>query len=161
MLFRSAVGRPKRDAAKERLLIRLLRGRPHAEIEAAGRTFGDRLARDGISPPMRERIDWHDARGHDLVIVSASLACYLEPAAAGLGIGSVLATRLEVVDGHCTGRLDGGNCRGIEKARRLRAHLGDPGAEVWAYGDSRGDDEMLALADHPVRVRRGVPVTRR
>ena len=25
-------------------------------------------------------------------------------------------------------------------------------AERWAYGDSAGDDEMLAAADHPVRV---------
>ena len=25
-------------------------------------------------------------------------------------------------------------------------------AELWAYGDSSGDDELLALADHPLRV---------
>jgi phosphoserine phosphatase len=26
---------------------------------------------------------------------------------------------------------------------------------LWAYGDSRGDHEMLAMADHPIRVKRG------
>jgi phosphoserine phosphatase len=43
------------------------------------------------------------------------------------------------------------------KAERLRAHLGDEGITLWAYGDSAGDREMLALADHAIRVRRGRP----
>lgn len=162
-LAAAVAGSPQRDAAKARLLRHLLRGRPHTELLTAGREYGTRLARSGVTDAMRERIDRHRAAGHELVIVSASLTCYLEPAAEHLGIGTVLATRLEVdATGHCTGRLDGGNCRGAEKARRLGAHLGPEPVELWAYGDSRGDDAMLALADHPVRVRRGVPaVTRR
>ena len=46
----------------------------------------------------------------------------------------------------------GGNCRGAEKARRLRAYLHSDDVELWAYGDSAGDTELLAMADHPVRV---------
>ena len=57
--------------------------------------------------------------------------------------------------GRCTGRLDGANCRGPEKATRLQTLLGDDPVELWAYGNSAGDDEMLALARHPVRVKRG------
>ena len=154
----AAAGAPQRDAAKARFLRRLLRGRPHGDLEEAGYEYGTRLARVGVSEPMRARLAWHRAEGHELVIVSAALACYLEPAAAALGVDAVFATRLETDgNGRCTGRLDGGNCRGEEKARRLRAHLGTDAALVWAYGDSRGDDAMLALAAHPVRVRRGVP----
>jgi phosphatidylglycerophosphatase C len=58
-------------------------------------------------------------------------------------------------NGRLTGRLVGANCRGAEKARRTREWLranGLAGAELWAYGDSSGDDELLALADHPLRV---------
>jgi phosphatidylglycerophosphatase C len=72
----------------------------------------------------------------------------------------VLATRLAVDDdGRCTGALDGANCRGPEKVRRLHAwldesHGGRRGVVVWAYGDSTGDRELLADADHPVRVGR-------
>lgn len=162
-LTAAAVGPPHRDAAKARLLRRLVRGRPHDDLAVAGREYGVHLARTSVTEVMRERIAGHRAAGHELVIVSASLACYLEPAAEQLGIGTVLATRLEVdATGRCTGRLDGGNCRGAEKARRLGAHVGPDPVELWAYGDSRGDDAMLALADHPVRVRRGVPdLTRR
>ena len=68
----------------------------------------------------------------------------------------MLCTRLELDGGNTyTGRMDGGNCRGAAKATRLRDYLGDVPAEVWAYGNSSGDDAMFAMADHVVRVRRG------
>ena len=68
----------------------------------------------------------------------------------------VLCTRLELDgDGTYSGRMQGGNCRGTAKATRLRDYLGDVPAEVWAYGNSSGDDAMFAMADHVVRVRRG------
>ena len=35
--------------------------------------------------------------------------------------------------------------------RRLQAWLGGGAVELWAYGDSAGDDELLAAADHPHR----------
>ena len=69
----------------------------------------------------------------------------------------MLCTHLEAdAAGRLTGRLDGPNCRGPEKERRLRAWLTDRGLEkatLWAYGDSRGDRELLALADRPELVR--------
>ena len=69
-----------------------------------------------------------------------------------------MATELEVdADGRCTGALVGGNCRGPEKVRRLHAwldahHGGRDAVELWAYGDSPGDRELLAAADRPVWV---------
>jgi phosphatidylglycerophosphatase C len=67
-----------------------------------------------------------------------------------------LCTSLDIDErGHCTGRLLGANCRGPEKATRLQTLFGTEKVELWAYGNSRGDDEMLALADHAVRARRG------
>ncbi|MCU1390542.1 MAG: Phosphoserine phosphatase, partial [Ilumatobacteraceae bacterium] len=60
-----------------------------------------------------------------------------------------------------TGRMAGDNCRGPEKVRRLRAWLADhqlTDAELWAYGDSNGDRELLAAAAHALMVK-GVRVT--
>jgi len=71
-------------------------------------------------------------------------------------VDAVLCTELEVgADGRLTGRLAGRNCRGEEKARRVRewlagARLDDP--VLWAYGDSDADRPFLALAEHPVWV---------
>jgi phosphatidylglycerophosphatase C len=53
-----------------------------------------------------------------------------------------------------TGRLDGLNVRASQKALRLAEILGPGPVELWAYGDSAGDREMLAMADHPTLVGR-------
>ena len=62
---------------------------------------------------------------------------------------------LRLEGGRLTGRLEGANCRGPEKARRVGALLEERGlenAEVWAYGDSDDDAALLGGADHPLRV---------
>jgi phosphatidylglycerophosphatase C len=93
--------------------------------------------------------------------VSASFEMYLRPLAGLLGAHDVLAARLEVgPDGRLTGRLDGDNCRGPEKVRRLHSWLdehagGRSAVHVTAYGDSVGDLELLADADEARWVGRG------
>ncbi len=147
-----------RDAAKARLVDQLFRGRDHAAVLDAGNEYGEKLATRSVTDAMRERLAWHQDGGHEIVIVSASLDVYVGAAARSLDVEHVLCTTLAVgTDGRCTGALLGGNCRGAEKAARLRAHLDADDVELWAYGNSSGDREMLALAQHPVWVRRGRP----
>ncbi|MCJ7436243.1 MAG: HAD-IB family phosphatase, partial [Acidimicrobiia bacterium] len=108
-----------------------------------------------VRPDIVARAEWHREQGHERVIVSASFACYLRPVAARLGFDAGLGTELEVgSDRRLTGELAGPNVRGAEKVHRLEAWIGDAPATVWAYGDSGGDRELLARADHPVRVGR-------
>jgi phosphatidylglycerophosphatase C len=152
----AAAGRGDRDLAKERVLTRVLGGVPYGDVEAAGKAYAARITRHAITDDARERIEWHRREGHDIAIVSASLDVYLDEIGNALGIAHVLCTSLDTdARGLCTGQLRGANCRGAEKATRLRALLGDDDVELWAYGNSRGDDAMLALAEHPVRFRRG------
>ncbi len=152
----AATGRGDRDAAKDRVLTRILAGTPYADVEAAGHSYGVRLWGSAVTADARNRIAWHRREGHEVAIVSASLDVYLAEVALELGITHVLCTELDRDEqGLCTGRVRGANCRGIEKAERLRTLFGDDDVELWAYGNSAGDDEMLALAQHPVRVRRG------
>jgi phosphatidylglycerophosphatase C len=142
-----------RDAAKAALLQRAVAGVDAARLAAAGEAYGAVLA-GRIRPGMATRLQWHREQGHRLILVSASLTDYLVPFArqAG-GFDQVIATRLEVDgEGHLTGRLVGNNVRAEEKAIRLRAFLGDSDVELWAYGDSAGDRQMLAMADHPYQV---------
>jgi len=109
-----------------------------------------------------QRMAWHRDQGHTIVLVSASLGAYLHPVGALLGVDAVLCTEAVVgPDGRYTGRMAGDNCRGPEKVRRLRAWLAEhqlADAELWAYGDSNGDRELLAAAAHPLMVK-GVHVT--
>jgi phosphatidylglycerophosphatase C len=152
----TAYRRGQRDGAKAELVERLLTGFPLVDLESLGRRYGTELA-SRIRPSMASRIAWHRQQGHRLVIVSASLEVYLDATGRALRFDTVLATRLEVdADGRLSGRLCGANVRGAEKAARLREWLDQalPGVsyQLWAYGDSAGDRELLAMADYPVRV---------
>jgi phosphatidylglycerophosphatase C len=157
LIVRSLTGNASRHDAKERLLARLLRGRSLADLEEAADAFADSVMATGMRAEILERVERHRGEGHELVIVTASPELYVTPLGRRLGVDAVLGTRLEVDEaGYLTGRLEGLNCRGPEKVARLQAWLGEDATVAWAYGDSRGDRELLALAHHGVRVgRRG------
>jgi phosphoserine phosphatase len=60
----------------------------------------------------------------------------------------VLGTQIEVIDGKLTGRFLSKNCYGQEKVNRiLSLYPNRQDYHLTAYGDSRGDKEMLAFAD--------------
>ena len=144
-----------RDAAKEAFLRSTFRGRSLAGVRKDAEAFAA-VVEARIDPASLARVAWHRDQGHELVLVSASLELYLEPLARKLGFDAVLASRLVVDDDVLTGDLDGPNVRAHEKVVRLRRWLGGDRCELWAYGDSDGDRELLALADHGFRVpRRG------
>jgi phosphatidylglycerophosphatase C len=99
-----------------------------------------------VRPSALERIAWHQARGDQVVIVSASLDLYLAPWSASRGLDCICST-LEERGGRLSGRYVGGDCAGREKVRRIRGRY-DLGRydTVYAYGDSGEDREMLELA---------------
>jgi phosphatidylglycerophosphatase C len=154
-LAAEAVRSRDRDAWKAAVLRRLLAGRDLGALEAAGEAFAADIEARRLRPDVLARLRWHQAEGHRTVLVSAGLRAYLGPLATRLGVDHVICTDLAAgADGRLTGALEGGNCRGPVKAERLSAWLGpDPGV-LWAYGDSAGDAELLALADRPLRVPR-------
>jgi HAD superfamily hydrolase (TIGR01490 family) len=145
------LGLVARQRLKESLLTPLLGGREEPEVRARAADWAARRLPGMVRPAAMDRLGWHRSRGHRVVLASASLDLLLEPWARTAGVDDVLATRLEVRDGRLTGRLAGRNCYGPEKVARLRALLGDLAEfELYAYGDSRGDRELLAAAQHPV-----------
>jgi len=157
----AARGTLDRDAVKARVLARLLAGWTAADVEAAAADYAAHVVAARLRPDTAGRVEWHRSQGHRLVVISASPQLYVEPIAHTLGFHAALATRLEVVDGRLTGRIVGANVRGPEKVRRLDEFVGGAAVTVWAYGDSSGDRELLARADHAMRVTRGglVPVS--
>lgn len=142
-----------RDATKMAVLRELFRGGDPAHLAEQGVAYAQTLSRR-LRPAMVRQLDWHRESGHELVIVSASLMAYLVPFAADQGLHHVIGVELEIgPDGKLTGALVGPNVRGPEKATRLRAWLGDDEPDdMWAYGNSSGDRELLAMATHPVWV---------
>lgn len=150
-----ALARRDRDALKA-IACSALRGTPASRLSSEGEAFAAHVARSRFRPDTVARLGRHLELGHHVVLVSASLQSYLDPLGRILGVDGVVCTRLEIgPDGRATGLLDGPNCRGDEKPRRLAAWLADRGIEpeeLWAYGDSDGDRPLLARADRPVRI---------
>ncbi len=147
------------DETKEQLFERILAGEELARVEALSERFARHHLSRHLRAEVRERFDWHRDRGDRVVIVSASPEVYVRVAGELLGADGVVATRLGLDrEGVAlTGRYDGANCRGEEKLRRLRAWMGDTGADpdrLWAYGNSRGDLRLLGAADIGVNVGR-------
>lgn len=145
-----------RDRFKEVLVGGVLRGRKVAQVEAMGEEFAEHVVADWLRADTVARLRWHQRMGHRIVLVSASLSPYLRPVGRRLGVDDVLCAE-PLRDGDQFGDgLQGANCRAAEKVRRLEAWMHDrqlTGATVWAYGDSEGDRELLARADHPLLVK--------
>jgi phosphatidylglycerophosphatase C len=118
------------------------------EIEADAAHFADanwdRLMRPDALATWRR---WREA-GAVLVIVTASPELLVAPFAERLGADRLIGSRLAFDSGgRLAARLDGANCRGPEKVRRLHEAFGEDMRLAAAYGDSDGDREMLQIAE--------------
>jgi phosphatidylglycerophosphatase C len=152
-LVAAALDNGKRDAAKAELVRRTLTGYDVERLAEVAASFAEDVMARHLRADLVDRIEWHRRQGHEVVLVSASLAPYLDVIGSRLGFDAALATGLAVGDdGRLTGELAGPNVRGQQKVRRLDEWLGDRPAFVWAYGDSSGDRELFARADQPIRV---------
>ena len=86
--------------------------------------------------------------GDHIYIVSASIENWVIPWAEKRGI-TVLATQIATdYNQRLTGKFKSKNCYGKEKVNRLSAALPDrKDYYLLAYGDSKGDREMIRFAD--------------
>jgi HAD superfamily hydrolase (TIGR01490 family) len=138
---------------KERFLCHLFAGISTQERSTLLPQVLTPLLMQNLRHEARERLNWHRHQGHRLFIVSASPRQLLQTVADQLG-ATLLATETSDLLSHSAEtplRLQSANCKGPEKVLRLEAALGRPLSSVClhAYGDSRGDRELLLAADHP------------
>jgi phosphoserine phosphatase len=87
--------------------------------------------------------------GHEVALVSGGFFEVIEPIALELGVSLVRANRLEVADGHLTGRVQGPIVDRAGKAAALREfalQCGVPLSRTVAIGDGANDLDMMAAA---------------
>lgn len=98
-------------------------------------------------PKAIEKLHWHKLQGHKIVVVSASIDCWLRPWCEKNDL-ELLATTLEIKNDKISGYFLSRNCYGIEKLNRIKELYDLNDFEyVYAYGDSVGDKQMLEIAD--------------
>lgn len=133
--------------AKQYLLAWYFKGMPKDAFLAVAQEYSLQHIQTILRPEAMQRIAWHQQQGHQVVIVSASLECWLQPWCEQQGL-DLLATQIDLSQPLITGRFLSANCYGQEKVNRIRAAYDlSQFNKIYAYGDSSGDKEMLALAD--------------
>lgn len=135
--------------AKEALLIHFLAGKQENDLNQIAQDFADHTIPMLLCPKAINRLRWHQEQGHQTILLSASLEIYLLPWAKNMGFEQVLGTKLVIQDSCYTGCFLSQNCYGKEKVRRLQSLLGDLKQYcIYAYGDSRGDLDLLNVANY-------------
>ena len=137
--------------AKQQIFAHLFAGMRIEKFDALCRGFAEEsqhlLRPKGITL-MHEAL----VAGAQVFIVSASIDNWVRPFfdIRNLKGVQVLGTQIEVEDGKLTGNFKSNNCYGKEKVHRIAEVLKSferSEYEIEAFGDSRGDKEMLAFAD--------------
>jgi len=154
-LFMLGLISPQR--AKE-MGLQFLKGLRREQYLAVAEDFCRTVLVPRLYPQGIAAIRRHRQAGHDVLLVSASPAFYLNPLKDILGLTAVLGTQFsQGEDGCFAGTMLGPNCRGDQKPLRLQAYLDETGDQLdfatsFAYGDSAHDLPMLRLCAHACAV---------
>jgi len=133
--------------AKERLFTHFFKGWDADRFKKLADRYADGQIDEITRPQAIEKIKWHQKQGHKVVVVSASIECWLK-AWCDKNNMDLIATRLEVCEGKLTGKFATKNCYGPEKVERIKDVYDLSNFDyIYAYGDSRGDVELMALAN--------------
>ena len=130
--------------AKQKVFAHFFKGMSIDDFDALCQEFAA-SSKHLLRPKGIEAINKAQSEGSEVLIVSASIDNWVQPFFANV---KVLGTQIEVVDGKLTGRFLTKNCYGQEKVNRILAlYPNRQDYHLTAYGDSRGDKELLAWAD--------------
>jgi phosphatidylglycerophosphatase C len=130
--------------AKEKLLQFFFHGTPIETFTLWGQLFGEEVLPGMIRPKAWTEIVKHIELGHQVTFVTASSDIWLRQAFSQLPV-DMISTKLELVKGVITGKIEGKNCNGDEKRNRIKEKYSTEAYEyAYAYGDTNGDRAMLA-----------------
>lgn len=130
---------------KERLFAHCFRGMPVEQFNVHCHNFALQHAAL-LRPEGAAFVRDVQRKGHLVMIVSASIDNWVAPFFQNV---LVLGTQIDVRNGRLTGKFLTPNCYGEEKVNRVKAVLKQPREHYYivAFGDSRGDKELLTYAD--------------
>ncbi|WP_170144836.1 HAD-IB family hydrolase [Litorimonas taeanensis] len=144
------LGRIDRHAVKAAVIKTFFKGETEENIFAKAQTFANDVIPPLIRPLAQECFDQKKQDIESLYICSASITPYLRHWAVqqGLPEDHVLAVELEFESGVATGRIAGYNVWGENKVRRIYQAFNSDYVHIKeAYGDTRGDLELLNAAE--------------
>jgi len=140
------LGKIDTQRAKESLFKYFFGGESYNVLLEKGKIYLPKLEKI-INDSAMLKISLHKSTGDDVVVVTASSAPWVLPWCQKNSV-ELICSKLAVKDGFLTGKIEGKNCNGQEKANQITQRYNlDQYSIVYAYGNSTGDDAMLNLAD--------------
>lgn len=141
--------------AKQRVFAWFFRGMELSRFDGYCRDFAVMKARL-LRPKMVALLEQALADGARVIVVSASIENWVRPFFARYGERVMVScTRIDVREEVVTGKFLTKNCYGREKVKRIeRAFPHRNTYHLVAFGDSAGDDAMLAYADEGYKGRK-------
>lgn len=134
--------------AKEKLFCFFYKYWYYSDFQEKGIQFSKMIEmckKDSTVQTLKEHLN----KGHSVYVVSASIEEWVKPWCEHLHVSGVIGTKIEVDNkGIITGHLLSKNCYGQEKVNRFL--LQEPNRReyfLYAYGDSKGDKQMITFAD--------------
>lgn len=150
LLACAKMGLASSSQAKEQLFYNIFKGVSISEFRKLCNEF-KLLAKSFLRQDAIETIQSHLSKKDTVIVITASPTEWVRPIAEELGINpnNVIGTELEISEsGLLTGKFNGANCKGKEKVSRLLTIYPDRSSyTLIAYGDSKGDKELLSFAD--------------
>jgi len=149
MLLRFKLKLLANDEAKQRLLTYFFGNWSEDKFKTTAYNYSKNEIDKVVKKSALEKINWHKKNGDKVVVVSASLESWLKPWCEKNNL-DLICTKMRFDDGRVSGRFLGKNCHGQEKADKIKECFDlKKYDKIYAYGDSSGDKQMLALSTHP------------
>ena len=150
VFIRYKLGLIDRHRVKAAVIYRFFKDEPASKVEERAAEFARSVIPALIRPKAQLCFNEKKADLESLYICSASIAPYLRHwgQQQGLPLHQILAVELENDSGTLTGRIEGYNVWGENKVRRIEDAFRSGKVKIKeAYGDTRGDKEMLNAAE--------------
>lgn len=120
-------------------------GRQRSTVEEQGVRFAAQTIPQFYLAWAMQRLAWHQAQGHTIVVVSASLDAYLKPWCETMGI-ELICSEL-AGSNRLTGTYLRGDCTNQAKVSKVCERFNLSQFDyIYAYGNTEEDNELLALA---------------
>ena len=149
MLLRFKLKLLANDEAKQRLLTYFFGNWSEDKFKTTAYNYSKNEIDKVVKKSALEKINWHKKNGDKVVVVSASLESWLKPWCEKNNL-DLICTKMRFDEGRVSGRFLGKNCHGQEKADKIKESFDlKKYDKIYAYGDSSGDKQMLALSTHP------------
>lgn len=134
--------------AKQKVFSYFFKGMKYENFYKKGISFSSKIS-SFLKQEQIKKLKEHQEYKHDIYIVSASIKEWILPWCELNGINNVICTEIEINNNHqLTGKFKTRNCYGNEKVKRfIKVEPNRSSYYLYAYGDSKGDKEILEFAN--------------